>query len=385
MEDKSMDQTLLMLPGPTNVSNRVLQAIAKNVVNHRSAIFGEIYTETTELMSKLFKTQNKSYLLTGSGTAAMEAAVANILNPGDEILNVVSGKFGERLRDITNAFGGKSKELTIEWGDCAKPEDIKEVLDENENIKAVTLVHNETSTGVASPIKEIGRVLKDYDALYVVDTVSSLGGDHVDVDKYGIDICFTGSQKCLAAPPGMAAITLTDDAWNIIDKVESSTYYLDLKKYKKMGSVTPPETPYTPSVTLIYGLFEALKIIEEEGLDKRIKRHEMAAEATRNAIKALNLKLFPKEEVSSTTVTAINMPDGVTDKELRGIMRNDYKVELAGGQDHLKGNVFRIGHMGNTGYKELGITFTALEMTLKRLNFDIDMGAGVAEISKVFI
>jgi aspartate aminotransferase-like enzyme len=385
MEENLMDQTLLMLPGPTNVSNRVLQAISKNVVNHRSAIFGEIITETSQLMSKVFNTNNQSYLLTGSGTAAMEAAIANILNPNDKVLNVISGKFGERLKDITNVFGGNSVELNIEWGDCVKPENIKEELENNEDISAVTVVHNETSTGVAAPIKEIGKVLKNYDALYVVDTVSSLGGDHVDVDKYGIDICFTGSQKCLAAPPGMAAITVSDDGWKVIDNVDSNTYYLDLKKYRRYGAGTPPETPYTPSVTLIYGLYEALKIIEEEGLDMRIKRHEKSAKATREAAKALGLKLFPKEKVSSATVTAINMPDGISDSELRGTMRNDYKVELAGGQDHLKGNVFRIGHMGNTTYKELAITFSALEMTLKKFDFDIDLGSGVAEVNKIFI
>jgi aspartate aminotransferase-like enzyme len=380
-----MDETLLMLPGPTTVAPRVLQAISKNVVNHRSAIFGEIYTETTELMSELFKTQNKSYLLTGSGTAAMEASISNIVNKNDKILNIVGGKFGERLRDISIAHGAESKELTIEWGDSVTPNQVKEALDEDENIKAVTVVHNETSTGVASPIEEIGKVLKDYNALYIVDTVSSLGGDRVDVDKYGIDICFTGSQKCLAAPPGMAAITLSDDAWKIVDSVDSNTYYLDLKKYRKAGAGTPPETPYTPSVTLIYGIFESLKIIEEEGLDNRINRHEKSAEATRNAIKALDLELFPKEEVSSTTVTAVKMPENVTDSQLRGTMRNDYKVELAGGQDHLKGNIFRIGHMGNITYKELAITFSALGMTLKRLGFDVDIGVGVSAVGESFI
>ncbi|MDR2830408.1 MAG: alanine--glyoxylate aminotransferase family protein [Methanobrevibacter sp.] len=380
-----MDQMLLMLPGPTNVSNRVLQAISKNVVNHRSAIFGKILTETSQLMSKVFKTNNKSYLLTGSGTAAMEASIANILNPNDKILNVVSGKFGERLRDITNAFGGKSVELNVEWGNIVKPESIKETLENDEDIKAVTVVHNETSTGVANPIKEIGDVMKNYDALYVVDTVSSLGGDYVDVDGYGIDICFAGSQKCLAAPPGMAAITVSDDGWKVIDKVDSNTYYLNLKKYRDSSAGTPPETPYTPSVTLVYGLCEALKIIDEEGLDARIKKHKIAAKACREAVKALDLTLFPKEEVSSSTVTAINMPDGVSDSELRGTIRNEYKVELAGGQDHLKGNIFRIGHMGNITYKELAITFSALEMTLKRLNFDIDWGAGVAEVNREFI
>lgn len=380
-----MDDTLLMLPGPTTVAPRVLKAMSDNIVNHRSAIFGEIFTETTELMSEVFKTQNQSYLLTGSGTAAMEAALANIANPGEKILNIVGGKFGQRFMHIANSFGIDSQELAVEWGTAVTHEQVKTVLEEDENIKAVTVVHNETSTGVAAPIKEIGKIMANYDALYIVDTVSSLGGDRVDVDKFGIDICVTGSQKCLAAPPGMAAITLNDDAWKVVDSVDSNTYYLDMKKYRKSGAGTPPETPYTPSVSLIYALFEALKIIKEEGLENRVTRHETAAEASRNAVKALGLELFPEESVSSTTVTAVKMPEGVTDADLRGTMRNKYKVELAGGQDHLKGNIFRIGHMGNITYKELAITFSALGMTLKGLGFDIDMGAGVAAVNESYL
>lgn len=380
-----MDDTLLMLPGPTAVAPRVLKAMSDNIVNHRSAIFGEIFTETTKLMSEVFKTDNQSYLLTGSGTAAMEAAVANILTPKDKILNVVGGKFGQRFMQIAKAMGGNTQELAIEWGNAVTPEEVKEALEKDEDIKAVTVVHNETSTGVSAPIEEIGKVMKDYDALYIVDTVSSLGGDRVDVDKFGIDICVTGSQKCLAAPPGMAAITLNDDAWKVVDSVDSKTYYLDMKKYRKSGAGTPPETPYTPSVSMIYGLAEALKIIKEEGLENRIVRHEKAAKAARNAVKALDLELFPKEEVSSTTVTAVKMPEGVTDSDFRGTMRNKYKVELAGGQDHLKGNIFRIGHMGNITYKELAITFSALEMTLKGLGFDIKMGASLAAVNESFL
>ncbi len=315
----------------------------------------------------------------------MEAPIANIAKPGEKTLHIVGGKFGQRFMQIANSFGIEGEELAVEWGTAVTPEQVKEALDADEDIKAVTIVHNETSTGVAAPVKEIGKVVANYNALYVVDTVSSLGGDRVDVDKFGIDICVTGSQKCLAAPPGMAAITLNDDAWKVVDNVDSNTYYLDMKKYRKSGSGTPPETPYTPSVSLIYDLFEALKIIKEEGLENRVVRHETAAEASRNAIKALGLELFPKESVSSTTVTAVKMPEGVTDSDLRGTMRNKYKVELAGGQDHLKGNIFRIGHMGNISYKELAITFSALGMTLKSLGFDIDMGAGVAAVNESYL
>lgn len=380
-----MDETLLMIPGPTRVAPRVLKAMSENIVNHRSAIFGKILSETTEMMSEIFQTECKSYLLTGSGTAAMEAAVENILEKDDKILNIAGGKFGDRFSKIVESHGGQPDLLNVEWGNAVDPKDVAERLDEDEDIKAVTLVHNETSTGVANPIQEVGKILQNYDALYIVDTVSSLGGDNVQVDDFGIDICVTGSQKCLAAPPGMAAITLSRDAWKVVNKTKTQSYYFDLKKYRESGDAEPPETPFTPSVSLMYAMHEALKVIMEEGLHNRIKRHKMAAAATRNAIKALNLELFPKEEVSSTTVTAVKMPEGITDRELRGTMRNKYRVELAGGQDHLKGNVFRIGHMGNITHRELITTISALEMTLRELGYDINMGEGVAAVADTYL
>ena len=380
-----MDDILLMLPGPTTVDPRVLAAMSKAVVNHRGAKYGEILTETTELMSKVFQTPNKSYLLTGSGTAAMETAVANTVAPGEKMLNVVGGKFGERFMKIAQTHGIDAQELAVEWGTAVSPKQIEEALDENEDIKAITVVHNETSTGVAAPIEEIGKVMKNYDALYIVDTVSSLGGDYVDVEKFGIDVCVTGSQKCLAAPPGMAAITLSDDAWKAVDNVETNTFYLDLKAARKSGDKNPPETPYTPSVSLTYAMNEALKIIMEEGLENRVARHHKAAKASVEAVKALGLELFADEAVSSATVTAVKMPEGITDADFRGTTRDKYGVELAGGQDHLKGNIFRIGHMGNISYKELTQTFAAIGMTLKGLGAIDDAGAGVASITESYL
>ncbi|MCQ2972953.1 MAG: alanine--glyoxylate aminotransferase family protein [archaeon] len=380
-----MNDILLMLPGPTTVAPRVLQAMNQAVVNHRSAIYGEILTETNELMSKTFQTQNDSYILTGSGTSAMEAALANTVNAGEKVLNIVGGKFGERFMKIGQAHGIDTQELAVKWGTAVDPKTIAETLDENEDIKAITVIHNETSTGVAAPIEEIGKVMKNYDALYIVDTVSSLGGDYVDVDKFGIDVCVTGSQKCLAAPPGMAAITLSDDAWKQVEGVTSNCYYLDMKAYKKYVDKVPPQTPYTPSVSLTYAMHEALKIIEEEGLETRVARHHKAAEASVKAVKALGLELFADEKVSSATVTAVKMPEGITDDQFRGTTREKYGVELAGGQDHLKGNIFRIGHMGNIGYKQLAITFAAIGMTLKGLCVDVDPGAGVASITESYL
>ncbi len=380
-----MYETLLMIPGPTRVSPRVLKAMSKNIVNHRSAVFGEILNDTNDMMSEVFQTDNQSYLITGSGTAAMEAAIGNVIEKGDRVLNIVGGKFGERFMRITETYQGIPVELEVEWGHAVNPEDVRYILEEEEDIKAVTIVHNETSTGVANPIEEVGKILKDFDALYVVDTVSSLGGADVQVDNYGIDICVTGSQKCLAAPPGMAAITLNDDAWDVVDKTKSKTYYLDMKSYRKSGDKNVPETPYTPSVSLMYAMNEALSIIMEEGLEARIKRHEQAAKATINGVKAMGLELFAKEEVSSTTVTAVKIPEGMTDKNLRGTMRNKYRIELAGGQDHLKGNVFRIGHMGNITHREIISTIAALEMALKEYGYEVELGSGVAAVQETYM
>ena len=380
-----MYETLLMIPGPTRVSPRVLKAMSKNIVNHRSAVFGEILNDTNDMMSEVFQTENQSYLITGSGTAAMEAAIGNVIEKGDRVLNVVGGKFGERFMRITETYQGIPVELEVEWGHAVNPEDVRYILEEEEDIKAVTLVHNETSTGVSNPIEKVGKILKDFDALYVVDTVSSLGGDDVQVDNFGIDMCVTGSQKCLAAPPGMAAITLNDDAWEVVDKTQSKTYYLDMKKYRKSGDKKVPETPYTPSVSLMYAMNEALKIIMEEGLEARIKRHEKAAEATINGVNSIGLELFAKEDVSSTTVTAVKIPEDITDKDLRGTMRNKYRIELAGGQDHLKGNVFRIGHMGNITHREIISTIAALEMSLKEYGFEVELGSGVSAVQETYM
>ncbi|HSQ02241.1 MAG TPA: alanine--glyoxylate aminotransferase family protein [Methanobacterium sp.] len=380
-----MYETLLMIPGPTRVSSRVLKAMSKSIVNHRSAVFGEILKDTNEMMSEVFQTENPSYLITGSGTAVMEAAVGNVIEKGDKVLNIVGGKFGERFMQITETHQGIPVELEVEWGNAVNPDDVRYILEEEEDIKAVTIVHNETSTGVANPIEEVGRILKDFDALYVVDTVSSLGGDDVQVDNFGIDMCVTGSQKCLAAPPGMAAITLNEDAWDVVDKTKSKTYYLDMKKYRKSGAKDVPETPYTPSVSLMYAMNEALKIIMEEGLEARIKRHEQAAKATINGVKAIGLELFAKEETSSSTVTAVKIPERMTDKNLRGTMRNKYRIELAGGQDHLKGNVFRIGHMGNITHREIISTMAAIEMSLKEYGYEVELGTGVAVVQESYM
>ncbi|ADG13998.1 aminotransferase class V [Methanocaldococcus infernus ME] len=360
---------LLMLPGPTIVPPEVLNAMSFPVIGHRSKEFSELFEDTVEKLKKVFITENDTFIITGSGTSAMDMAISNIVSKGDKVLNIITGNFGERFSKIVEAYKGESIKYEVEWGDMADPKRVKELLEENEEIKAVTVVHNETSTGAKNLIEEIGKVVKDFNTLYIVDTVSSLGGDYVNVDKFNIDICVTGSQKCLAAPPGLAGITVSEKAWEVIEKNDKVGFYLDLKTYKKYYE-EKRQNPYTPAVNLIYALNVALDLILEEGIENRVKRHERLARATQEAIMAMGLELFAKEKARSITVTSIKYPEGIDDK-LREILNKKYNIVVAGGQKHLSGKIFRIGHMGVCGEKEILATISCLELALKELGFEI--------------
>ncbi len=376
---KKLDyEKLLMIPGPTMVPNTVLTSMANPIIGHRTKEYGELLEDTVEKMKKVFMTENDVYLITGSGTSAMDMAVSNTVDKGDKVLTITNGNFGERFCKIADVYGAEVIKLEDEWGDNAKPEQVKEILEENPDIKVVTVVHNETSTGVKNPIEEIGNIVKDYDALYVVDTVSSLGGDYVNVDKFNIDICVTGSQKCIAAPPGMAAISVSEKAWNVINATETKSFYLDIKAYKKRYD-TKKETPYTPSVSLTYAMNEALELVLDEGLENRFKRHEKLAKATIAGLKAMGIELFAKEWARSVTVTSAKYPEGIVDSEFRGLLANKYGILVAGGQGQASGKIFRVGHMGEAReYHVLG-TLAAIEMAFNELGLDVDGGVDAAK------
>jgi aspartate aminotransferase-like enzyme len=376
---KKLDmEKLLMIPGPTMVSTKVLNSMALPIIGHRTKDHGELLEDTVEKMKKVFQTENDVFLITGSGTSAMDMAISNTVDKGDKVLTIVNGNFGDRFYKIASVYKGDVIKLENEWGDMAEPEKVKEVLEENEDIKVVTIVHNETSTGAKNPIEEIGKIVKDYNALYVVDTVSSLGGDYVDVDKFNIDLCVTGSQKCIAAPPGMAAISVSEKAWEVIDKTETKSFYLDIKAYKKRWE-TKKETPYTPSVSLTYAMNEALEVVLEEGLENRFKRHERLAKATRAGLEAMGIELFATERARSVTVTSAKYPEGVEDSKFRKLLAEKYKILVAGGQAHLSGKIFRLGHMGEAReYHVLG-TLAAVEMTFKELGVKVDSGVEAAK------
>lgn len=372
------ERELLMIPGPTNVDPRVLRAMCKPSLSHTSPEFASIFKEALDDLKKVFMTKDEVFVVAGSGTLALEMAIANIIEPGDKVLNIVSGYFGQYFVEISKVYGAKFRVLEVPWGKAVKPELVEEALKEDD-YKAVTVTHVETSTGVANPIKEIGEVVrKNSNAFYIVDTVCSLGGMEVRVDDWHIDVCVSGSQKCLGVPPGLALVAANSRALEHVEKrkVPVGSWY---GSFKNWLPVMRDPTKYfaTPAVNMIYALNEALKLVIEEGLEKRFKRHYVLAEAFRTAIEALNLKLVAERESAANTVSAIYYPEGVDDNQFRNEMKK-HGVVVAGTLGPLKGKGFRVGHMGNVSQNDIFATVAAIESTLKRLGCKVETGKGVA-------
>lgn len=370
-----LNKPLLMIPGPVPLHPRVLKAMSRPMINHRCLEFARIFDECVSILKDVFQTNNDVLVLSGSGTAGMEASVSNVTR-GDNVVTIVNGKFGERFKEIVALYGNPIP-VEYEWGSPIELDDVEDALEKGAS--AVTMVHNETSVGMLNPAKDVGALAEKYDALFIMDGVSSIGGVDVPVDKWSVDIAIVGSQKCLAAPPGLTALAISEKAWERMRA--NSPYYLDLKAYRKYAAKDLTQTPYTPAVPLFFGLHEALRMVKEEGVHERVERHKKCAEAVRKAMSAMNLQLFPRlNDVSaySNTVTAINMPDGVDDRQLRGGMKIR-EVLIAGGQAHLKDKIFRIGHMGNVSTKEILVTLEALEPTLVELGINAEGGVSAAK------
>ena len=362
-----MEEELLMIPGPVPVLPRILRVMSKSMIYHRGDEFGQLYKEIVESLKEIFQTRNDLFVLSGSGTCAMEAAIGNLLSKETGIVCIANGKFGERFKEIADRYKADAvTPVNVEWGSSMELEAVKEALDNSSSPTVVTMVHNETSTGILNPAMEVGKLAKKHDAVFVLDCITSIGGDEVPVDEFGADIAIVGSQKCLGAPPGMSAISVSERAWDLMRDNKRRPYYMDLVAYKK--SLEKKQTPYTPALPLFFALKEALVVIKEEGIEKRIERHRRLAKVVRDAVTDLGLSLFPKlNEISdySNTVTAINIPqaNGITDEQLRGGMRKR-GVMVAGGQGKLKGKIFRIATMGNITEKEVLRTVKALEEVL---------------------
>jgi aspartate aminotransferase-like enzyme len=359
------NETLIMLPGPVQLPERVRFAMARQAINHRSPEFGAAYTDIVRVLSSAFGTNSTPMIISGSGTAAMEAAIANV-GRDKKIANLINGKFGERMVSISKRYG-TAIPIASEWGTPLALKTLEAELEAGCEI--VTMIHNETSAGILNPAEAVGELCRKHDALFILDGISSIGGDTVKADDWGVDIMVTGSQKCLTAPAGLAMISVSDRAWERM--TDNPPYYLDLPAYRKNAGKTPPETPYTPAIPLVLALREACLIIEEEGLKHRISRHHRMADAVRAAVNAWDLSLFPKTDdlhSYSQTVTAACLPKGVTDKDLRGFIKK-MGIQIAGGQDHVKDVIFRIGHMGAVNAPEILGTLAVTELALKRAGY----------------
>jgi aspartate aminotransferase-like enzyme len=337
------------------------------MINHRGPEFGDIMTRVTSRVKEVFETKNDLLILTTSGTGGMEAAVVNFLSPGDEVLCVSIGAFGDRFSQIAKAYGARATVLSFEWGKAADPDEVDKALAAGPGYKALLVTHNETSTGVTNPLEALARVARKHGVLTMVDAVSSLSAIPCPVDKWELDVVVTGSQKGWMVPPGLAMISVGERGWKANSEAKMPRYYFDIGKAKK--SLESGQTPWTPAVSVFFALDVALDMMLKEGLEEIFARHARIGAFTRQQVRALGLELFADERFASNTVTAVKVPEGVDGKALNKMMREDYDTVLAGGQAALTGKIFRIGHLGLVSEADIQSCVDALRQALPRVGF----------------
>ncbi|MBI4526417.1 MAG: alanine--glyoxylate aminotransferase family protein [Deltaproteobacteria bacterium] len=376
-----MIKQYLLAPGPTPIPDEVTRAMAATIVHHRTPQYSRIFSEARQGLKTLFGTQNDVLVLASSGTGAMEAAVANLFSPGEKVLVVNGGKFGERWLNISNAFGLQPIDLKVEWGKAVKVEAIEEQLKRHSDIQGIFVQASETSTTAVHPVREIARLTRN-GPLLVVDGVTAVGVFPVPLDAWGIDVLVTGSQKALMLPPGLGFIGLSDRAWQRMEKAKLPRFYFDLKLERK--SQQKASSAFTPAVSLVFGLKASLEMMQKEGLENVYARHERLARATRAAATALGLKLLAPES-PSPAVTGILLPDGVDGEKLLDYLRDQMGITFAEGQDQLKGKIIRIAHVGYIGSFDIIVAVSALEMALSKFGVPVEFGQGVAAAQKVLM
>ncbi len=373
----------LITPGPVSVPEQVLLDMARPMIHHRTPEFEEIFKEARNGLKKVFKTEQEPLILASSGTGAMESAVINTLNQGDKVLVINGGKFGERWIKICQAYGINAESITIEWGRSVNPADVKAFLDKNPDTKAVFVQGSETSSTVYHPVKELAAITKDMpETLLIVDGITSAGVHDTRFDEWGMDILITGSQKAFMLPPGLAFITLSQKAWNMVEKSTLPKFYFNLKT--ELKNQLKNTTAWTAGVSLIIGLKTVLSMMEKEGIDNVFKRHSINAEATRAAVKALGLKLLA-QDIPSNAATGCFLPENIDGKAFVKYLRDKCGVSLAGGQDHLAGKILRISHLGYHDAFDTITAVSAIEMGLKKFGADIEFGKGVAAAQSVLM
>jgi len=357
----------LRIPGPTPLPNEVLQAMTKQMIKHRGEEFGQILNGVTTKLKHLFQTKSDVLLFTGSGTGGLETVIVNTLSPGDKVLSVSNGVFGERFATIAQQFGAEVIPLRFEWGKPADADAVRQALQAEPKIKAVLVTHNETSTGVTNDLASISSIVKEYNKLLLVDAISSLGSINLPVDDWHCDVTVTASQKGWMVPPGLAMVSVSQEAWQAHETAKMPRLYWDFaqaKSYLEKG-----QTPWTPAISTVFALSVSLEMMQREGLSNITARHARVGKATREGIKRLGLSLFAEESHASNTVTAVAASDGLDTKKMLRILREEHKVVLSGGQQKLDGKIFRIGHLGWVAEDDIEGVISALKVALPQAGF----------------
>lgn len=369
-----MRKPVLLTPGPTQVPEEVLASASLPIMHHRTPQFEAIFEEAAENLKYIFQTENPVIMLTSSGTGALEASVINLCSPGDKVIAVNGGKFGERWIELCKAFHLDLVEISIPWHRTVKPEEIEKALKENPDAKVVFTTLSETSSGGVTDIENIAKITRTSPALLVVDAVSGLGVTPLYTDKWGVDVVVSGSQKGFMLPPGLGFITMNERAQKAMESSTLPKYYFDLKKaYKNHAKNT---TPWTPAISIIVQLNIALRMMKEEGIENIFARHHKLSEAIRDGVKALGLTLY--NEDTGDCCIAVNVPDGVDGGKIVKLARDKYQVTFAGGQGDLKGKIFRISAMGNVGPNDVILGLATIERTLAELGYSFEKGKGIS-------
>jgi len=379
---------VLLGPGPSSVHPQVTAALAAPVLGHLDPAFIKVMDDTMALLRQVFQTHNAlTFPLSGTGSAGMEAALCNALEPGDTIVVGVNGYFGARMMEMAARCGARPVPVKAEWGRIIAPEAIESALRRQARVKAIAVVHAETSTGVLQPLEEIGRLAQEHGALLIVDAVTSLGGHAVAVDDWGIDICYSGTQKCLGAPPGLAPITFGDRAQEALGKRQSKvqSWYLDVTLLRDYWMGSPRAYHHTASSPLVLALREALRMVLEEGLAAQFKRHLTNGAALQGGLEAMGLKLFAQEGHRLSVLTAVRVPEGIDELRVRQALLNEEGIEIGGGLGELRGKIWRIGLMGYSSSKRNALlVLSALERALARQGFELSPGIGLETAEKVW-
>ncbi len=376
------EKRYLFTPGPTPVPPVVLEAMSRPIIHHRSSDFREILERCLDRLKRVYRTDGDVLLYTASGTGGMESAVSNLTRPGDRVVVVSAGHFGERWVALARNFGCVVDEVAYEWGESPLAEDLARRLRELGGAKAVFLTHSETSTGVVADVEALASAAKETGALVAVDAVSSLGAVPLDADRWGLDAVVSGSQKALMTPPGLATVSVSANAWAAVESDAPARFYFDWSRTRERQAAFDPA--FTPAVSLVVGLDVALGLLLEEGLEHAFDRHKRLGRACREGAKAMGLELFSPDDDRSAVVTAIHAPDGTDSGELVQMLRDRHGIVLAPGQGPLKGRIFRIGHIGYYDVFDIATALAGVELVLAELGADVERGVAVTAALEAF-